>query len=393
MTSTTACCLQYPTVPESIFEELKRYVGFDAEDQASLRVLHPIVQPHFVSIADTFYQRILENDGARKVLVEGESMVGRLKVSLIAWMEKLFSGPWDEAYFELRSRIGRVHVRINMPQHYMFGAMNVMRRGMADVVDRAFPGEPARLSVVRRALNKIIDLELAIMLHTYREDLLSAQARSERLATFGQLVGSIGHELRNPLGVMETSLYILKGRVKDDERGQKHVDRIGEQLGIANNIITDLLDMIRDKPLARQRLALAQVLEQAAEAVKKPERFRLELDGLDDVPEIEGDAGQLRQVFVNLLDNAIHAAGEDGRLAVVARADGDLVNVAVEDSGPGVDEATRRRLFEPLITTKHKGVGLGLALVKRILERHGGTIAYEPQNAGARFVVRLPRAG
>ncbi len=379
-------------MPESIFEELKRYVGFDEADEAALRALHPLVQPHFVAIAEIFYQRILENDGARKVLVEGESMVGRLKVSLIAWMERLFSGPWDEAYFELRSRIGRVHVRINMPQHYMFGAMNVMRRGLADVVDRGFPGDPERLSAVRRSVNKIIDLELAIMLHTYREDLLSAQARSERLATFGQLVGSIGHELRNPLGVMETSLYILKSRVKDDERGLKHVERIGEQLGIANNIITDLLDMIRDRPLARERLALAQVLKQAAGAVQKPERCRLELEGLGDVPAIEGDAGQLRQVFVNLLDNAIHAAGEDGRVAVVASADGGFVNLAVEDSGPGVDEATRRRLFEPLITTKHKGVGLGLALVKRIVERHGGTIAYEPRNAGARFVVRLPRA-
>ena len=380
-------------MPESLFEELKRYVGFDAHDEAALRALHPVIQPYFVPIAERFYQRILEHEGARKVLIEGETMVGRLKVTLVAWMEKLLTGPWDEAYFELRSRIGRVHVRINMPQHYMFGAMNVMRSELDGEVDRAFLTDPARLAAVRHALNKIIDLELAIMLHTYREDLLSAQARSERLSTFGQMVGSIGHELRNPLGVIETSLFILRGRVRDDERGQKHVERIGEQLGVANSIITDLLDMIRDKPLARQRLALAEVLEKAVRMVKKPVRFRLELDGLNEAPEVEGDAGQLRQVFVNLLDNAIHAAGENGRVAVVARDNGSLVDVAVEDSGPGVDEATRRRLFEPLITTKAKGVGLGLALVKRIVERHGGTIAYEPQGSGARFVVRLPKAG
>ena len=379
-------------MPESVFEELKRYVGFSEEDEAALRVLHPILEPHFVAIAERFYQRILEHEGARKVLVEGESMVGRLKITLVAWMDKLLLGPWDEVYFDLRSRIGRVHVRIKMPQHYMFGAMNVMRRGMSEVLDHAFT-DATRLSVVRRALNKILDLELAVMLHTYREDLLSAQARTERLSTFGQLVGSIGHELRNPLGVMETSLYILKGRVKDDERAGKHVERIGEQLGIANNIITDLLDMIRDKPLARQRLALADVLRQAVEAVKRPERFRLVFEGLDGIPEVDGDAGQLRQVFVNLLDNAVHASGEDGRVTVQASAGAALVEIAVEDSGPGVDEATRRRLFEPLITTKHKGVGLGLALVKRIVERHDGTITYEPRGSGARFVVRLPKAG
>ena len=381
------------TSPETLFAELKRYVAFDGEDQRTLRELHPVLAPHFVAVAERFYQRILENEGARKVLTSGESMVGRLKITLVGWMDKLLAGPWDEAYFDLRCRIGRVHVRINMPQHYMFGAMNVVRRELNEIVDVTFLEEPARLAAAHRALSKILDLELAIMLHTYREDLLSAQARSERLATFGQLVGSIGHELRNPLGVMETSLFILKGRVKDDERGLKHVERIGEQLTLANNIITDLLDMIRDQPFARTRLTLRQVIEQAAAAVKKPERLALTLVGVAELPEVHGDAGQLRQVFVNLLDNAIDAAGEEGRVTVSSSAEGALVSVAVEDSGPGVDAVTRQRLFEPLITTKHNGVGLGLALVKRIVERHGGTIAYEPKSAGARFVVRLPRAG
>jgi two-component system, NtrC family, sensor histidine kinase HydH len=380
-------------VPETIFEELKRYVAFDPEDERALREIHPLVQPHFVAIADRFYQRILENEGARKVLVEGESMVGRLKVSLVAWMDKLLSGPWDEEYFELRCRIGRVHVRINMPQHYMFGEMNVLRRARNEVFDAAFLKDAARLATVRRALGKILDLELAVMLHTFREDLLSEKARSERLSTFGQLVGSIGHELRNPLGVMETSLFILKGRVKDDERGLKHVERIGEQLGIANSIITDLLDMIREKPLSKTRIALAPILEQAAGSVKKPEHLKIELRGLDGVPEVDGDPGQLRQVFVNLIDNAVHSAGSTGRVGLVVSADERTVAVAVEDSGAGVDAVTRRRLFEPLITTKHKGVGLGLALVKRIVERHGGTVAYEPGERGARFVVRLPRGG
>jgi len=380
-------------MPETLFEELKRYVSFGADDEAALRKLHPLVAPHFVAIADTFYRRILEHDGARKVLLEGESMVGRLKVTLVAWMDKLLSGPWDEAYYELRCRIGRVHVRINMSQHYMFGAMNVMRREMNAVVDRVYLQDPVELAATRSALAKILDLELAVMLHTYREDLLSAQAQKERLATFGQLVGSIGHELRNPLGVLETSLFILKGRVKGDERAEKHLQRMSEQLGIANSIITDLLDMIRDKPLTRERLALPRIIEEAAAAVRKPDKFALQLEGLQDVPEILGDAGQLRQVFVNLLDNAVHAAGDEGSVSVVGEADAQRVSIAVEDSGPGVDETTRRRLFEPLITTKHKGVGLGLALVKRIVERHGGTIAYEPRGKGARFVVRLPRAG
>ena len=90
------------------------------------------------------------------------------------------------------------------------------------------------------------------MLHTYREDLLSRATRSERLATFGQLVGSIGHELRNPLGVIESSLFLLRGRAGDDDRVKKHLDRIGEQVRLSNQIISGLLDMVRDRPLPRE---------------------------------------------------------------------------------------------------------------------------------------------
>src|SRR5436853_2204959 len=129
----------------------------------------------------------------------------------------------------------------------MLGAMNVMRQQPNGVIDQTYIEQPARLRKSRVAVGKILDLELAIMLHTYREALLSQQARTERLSTFGQLVGSIGHELRNPLGVIESSLYILRGRLaEDDPRARKHVERIAEQLGIANSIISDLLDMIRD---------------------------------------------------------------------------------------------------------------------------------------------------
>jgi two-component system, NtrC family, sensor histidine kinase HydH len=377
---------------ESVLEELQRYVEWNAVDEAALRAMHPVAKPQFERIAETFYDRILRHDEARTVLVGGESSVGRLKVTLLAWMDKLLSGPWDQDYFELRCRIGRVHVRIGLPQHYMFGAMNVVRRELNALIDEHYLGRVPELTAARSALGKALDIELAIMLHTYREDLLAQQSRAERLSTFGQLVGSIGHELRNPLGVMETSLFILKSRTKDDERATKHVGRIAEQLGIANSIISDLLDMIRDKPLAKERLGLAQVIEAAAAAVRKPEKVDLQLDGLMDVPEVEGDASQLRQVFVNLIDNAVHAAGDEGQVRVQASADKQHVEIAVEDSGPGIDPAIRARLFEPLVTTKAKGIGLGLALVKRIVERHGGSIRYAPRDKVARFVVRLPRA-
>ncbi len=375
---------------ETLIEELKRYVGWSEEDERALHALHGAASPRFPQIADVFYAIILGHQEARQSLTGGESQVGHLKITMQQWLDRLLRGPWDEAYYEARCRIGRYHVRINLPQHYMFGAMNVIRRELNAVIDEAYQGQPERLDPARRAVGRILDLELAIMLHTYREDLLSQQAKVERLATFGQLVGSIGHDLRNPLGVIETSAFILRGRLGEDDRAKKHLDRIGEQLGVANGIITNLLDMIRNKPLVKERVKLDEIIGGAAESVARPEAVRYDTDGMTGL-EIDGDPIQLRQVFMNLLANAVDAASPSGEVRVRGgRLDGE-VKVEVEDTGPGVDAATARRLFEPLITTKEKGIGLGLALVKRIVERHGGTVAYEERSGGgARFTVRLP---
>jgi signal transduction histidine kinase len=103
---------------------------------------------------------------------------------------------------------------------------------------------------------------------------------------------------------------------------------------------------------------------------------------------------QLRQVFVNLLENAVHAAAPAGTVVVRGRRVDGGIEVDVEDSGRGVDPAARRHLFEPLVTTKEHGIGLGLALAKQIAERHGGSIGYSDRpGGGARFTVRLPLDG
>lgn len=378
---------------ETLLDELKRYVHFGDADEAALRALHPVAEPHFRAIAELFYARILSHDEARKALEGGESQVGRLKGTLVGWMDRLLSGPWDDEYFQLRCRIGRMHVRIALPQHYMFGAMNVLRQELKSVIDQHLTGDHAAVDAARLAVGKALDIELAIMLHTYREDLLAQQARAERLATFGQLVGSIGHELRNPLGVIETSLFILKGRLGQDERALKHTDRIQEQLRIANGIITDLLDLIRDRPLTKESLLFAPLIASILETAHHPPGVRFVVKDVESLPAVSGDSGQLRQVMVNLIDNAIHAASPEGEVRISGRTEGTKVAVAVEDTGVGVDPSIRKRLFEPLITTKVKGIGLGLALVKRIVERHEGSIRYESEpGTGARFVVRLPTA-
>jgi two-component system, NtrC family, sensor histidine kinase HydH len=375
---------------ETVFEELRRYVNFDGADEDALRRFLPLAAPHFQRVAERFYDRILSHEEASKVLHGGESQVGQLKVTLVGWMDSLLTGPWDERYWEHRYQIGRVHVRIGMPQHYMFGAMNVIREALEQLARDLVPS-PADREATRTALGKVLDLELAIMLHTYRDDMLAQQARVERLSTFGQLVGSIGHDLRNPLGVIETSLFILKGRLGEDERARKHADRIKEQLDVANGIITNLLDMIRNRPLAREPVDLAEVVTAAAQSVARPPGVALAMDGVAGLPALQGDPVQLRQILVNLIENAVYASSPVGTVTVRGRREPEAVVISVEDTGPGVDPATRRRLFEPLITTKERGIGLGLALVKRIAERHGGSVGYsDRQGGGACFSVRLP---
>jgi len=165
----------------NFFDELQRYTRFGAEDQLALRAFAPVAGAHFARIAEEFYARLSEHPTALAVF-EGPAQIERLKGTLQVWMRGLFEGPWDHDYFELRSRIGRVHVQIALPQHFMFGAMNVLRIALMEVVLASQLADAARLRLVQ-ALHKIIDIELAIMLESYREayvDRVQQQERVER---------------------------------------------------------------------------------------------------------------------------------------------------------------------------------------------------------------------
>jgi PAS domain S-box-containing protein len=159
---------------ENLFEELKRYVRFDHADEAALRAWASHAEPHFRSITDTFYEHIDAHPPARAVF-SGPDQVERLKLALCEWLGQLLRGPWDDAYYARRMRIGARHVAIGLPQRYMFGAMNVVR----DSLQRLAADEPA--GVLARALDKMLDIELAIMLESYNEAHVEQIQRSERV--------------------------------------------------------------------------------------------------------------------------------------------------------------------------------------------------------------------
>jgi two-component system sensor histidine kinase HydH len=381
---------------QQFLDELCAYTGFKAEHAATLRAIAPYVRPQFNPIVDRFYDAIFKTPRAAAVLTGGMIQVERQKALLRDWLAGLVGGVYDVEYLRLRARIGRTHVRIRLEQRYMFSAMNIVRTGLHEALaDAPLPPEQRRLA--HDAVDKICDLELAIMLETYSEDHLQRMRDNERLATLGQLSGFIGHELRNPLAVMETSIHLLKRRLPvGDERAGRQLQRLREQVSLASGIISDLLELARDRPIERLPVDdLAELIRASAGEVPAHGEVEIAIELPSELPPPRIDEKQIRRLLVNLITNACQAleGKSDGRIVVGARRDADKLLLYVDDNGSGIADEVRYRLFEPLATTRAKGLGLGLALCRRIAEKHDGEIrALASARGGARFEVRLGQA-
>ncbi len=166
------------------FEELLSYVELDDDDRAALREAAAIVTPHTKEVAGEFYDRIQAFAGAAAVLRDG-AQVRRLHATLERWVQSTLEGPWDRSYFASRARIGHVHARIGLEQRFMFGAMSVLRQRMHRLIAAHHATEPGRAQRVSLAVDKILDVELAIMLDTFRDALLTRVRRLEELERRG----------------------------------------------------------------------------------------------------------------------------------------------------------------------------------------------------------------
>ena len=164
-----------PPAPETRTEELKRYVAFSAEEAALLRSFRDLAAPHFERIAQEFYDRIRQHEAAHAVLT-GEAQIARLQRSLVRWMDGLFGGTYDAAYFAKIEEIGRVHVKVGLPQRYMFTAMALIRGSLTEIAQR----QPADGPRIAATLSCLLDVELAIMLESYRDDFVARLQHIER---------------------------------------------------------------------------------------------------------------------------------------------------------------------------------------------------------------------
>jgi PAS domain-containing protein len=147
------------------FAELKRFARFDQEDASWLLKLREHARPRFEAIARAFYERAREHQEAHAVF-QDDAQIERLHVSLVDWMERILTGPHDDAYCDISMRIGQAHVRVGLPQRYMFGGMNVVRQHMRTLIEERMPEHAHRVGL---ALDRILDVELALMNETYRD--------------------------------------------------------------------------------------------------------------------------------------------------------------------------------------------------------------------------------
>jgi PAS domain S-box-containing protein len=230
--------------------------------------------------------------------------------------------------------------------------------------------------------------------------------RQERLATLGQLAGSIGHELRNPLGVISNAIYFLKmSQPEASDKVREYLDIMEKETHTSDKIVTDLLDFTRAKFADREPVSVFELVDQTLKRYPAPPSVQVTLEIPEDLPKIYTDLQHIAQILGNLLTNAFQSMtlphpkerasstslprGE--KLTISAVVQGDLVNIAVQDTGPGIPPENMDKLFQPLFTTKSKGIGLGLAVSKKLAEANGGKIEVESVvGQGSTFMVFLP---
>ncbi len=262
-----------------------------------------------------------------------------------------------------------------------------------DVSERKEAEQRARDELERRVAERTAELNAA------QEQLL----RSERLATLGQLTATVSHELRNPLGTIRSTAFVVReilGR-GGEERVTRALDRIERNVERCDRIIDELLEFTRERPLAVQAVGVDAWLSEVLEGLTLPEGVRRQLDLGCTAETVSFDPEALRRCIINLHENACHALNAKRQRAPAAdlvltlqtRLAADRLELRIADSGIGIKPDILPRIFEPLFSTKGFGVGLGLVIVRKIMQRHAGGVEISSvEGEGTQVMLWLPRS-
>ncbi len=374
------------------YQELQRYVGWESADAERVRASGSVLMSCFTELIRDFYEEIERHPEARQVIAGGPEQIERLKRSLRDWVEELFRGDYDADYVLRRWQVGLRHVQVGLNQVYVNAAMSRLRLGLMLHHEQACVGPATEALATRRSINKLIDLDLAIIEDAYQTEFLARQQRNERLVVVGQVSAGIAHELRNPLNVIKTSIYYLRNaKHATPDKLESHLERIERQTSLADKVITALHDFAR-LPLPRlQAVPVEPFLRETVGAAMLPATIEAWVECEREIPALRADPDQLRIVFDNLFRNAREAMPNGGRLSVNASERPNCVAITVADTGVGMNAEELLRIKEPFRSTKARGLGLGLAISRAIVDKHGGRMDVVSQlGEGAVFTVQIP---
>jgi signal transduction histidine kinase len=315
----------------------------------------------------------------------------------VAWTIKRITGVRDPMY--LRRQWGLLAlVLLAMTAVGGVIAMSMRLRRGVDAVNSGlqklesdfwyrFPPIPGDFGAIAGAINHMTDK---------RAELETTLRRQDRLAALGKVVAGVAHEIRNPLNSMRLALELANRRLKKGNATGEEIAGAIEEVDRLDRIVTRLLAFGKPEFEDRRIQDVRPLIERVTHMLEQPaagKQVRFEVAVPDTRAEAHVDALQIEQVLINLLLNAIEASPGGSPVQVVARNEPDSVCIEVRDHGPGVPPSIRDHIFDPYFTTKPAGSGLGLAVSREFVDRHGGTLTVESNNGnGAAFVMRLPAA-
>ena len=219
-------------------------------------------------------------------------------------------------------------------------------------------------------------------------------SHAEHLSSLGEMAAAISHEIRNPLGIIRSSSELLKKKFAAADPSNHIPDIIIEESSRLNNIITDFLDFARPRNPNLLPCNVEEVIEKNLTYLatqKEMNRYRFDKEFSGELPDITADSDMLYQAFLNILINATQATPNGGTITIKTGLDRDAVTVSFEDQGVGIPDDLLERIWNPFFTTKEKGTGLGLGVVKKVVELHGGRVHISNRPAGgANVTITLP---
>lgn len=239
----------------------------------------------------------------------------------------------------------------------------------------------------------------AISLQRTQERILLEEAlsRAKHMSSLGEMTAGISHEIRNPLGIISSSAELLKKKMAGFDPSNTIPDIIVEESTRLNNIITDFLNFAKPINPDMKKCRVEKIIDKNLAALAhqiRDKKYDVEVKYDDPLPEIVADSDMLYQAFLNILINAMQAMPGGGRIQIEIKSDGNTVTVFFKDEGPGISREVMDKIWNPFFTTKNQGTGLGLGIVKNIVESHRGSIRIRNRSsAGAQVIIELSVSG